>query len=965
MLGRTNSSGALREAVKMKSATLRLGGFIGCFIGSLLAVSLRAQSPAASLGAVNVGASATATVTLTISSAATLGNIAVVTQGATGLDFTNAGGGSCTKGTSYSANSTCTVIAAFTPKFSGARYGAVQLSDNNGNLLATAYLTGTGTEAQLVFLPGTQSVLTTSALNGPQGIAVDASGNVYISDTGNSRVLKETLASGSYSESEIGSGLSSPTGIAVDGTGNVYIADSGNNRILIETLANGSYTQGVVVNKGLYDPFGVAVDASGNVYVADTYNNRLLKETPNAQGYTQTSLNDDLYEPNAVAVDGAGNVYIADTGNWRAIKLTLQSNGYYSQSPLGCGLNRPHGISVDGTGIVYIADGEKQIFQETPSGHFYAQNLVANNAENGIGWVYNVAEDGSGNLYITDEGNDRIVMENLAAPPTLSFSSSLANEAGSSGELTATVVNIGNESLTLPVPATGTNPSVASSFTVDQTVENACPQVSAAASSAAALAAGQFCTLAVGFDPAGGGTVSGTLVLTDNNRNAAAPKYVTQSIQLLGQGPLKAQTITFPYVAQTAYQYAATLVPLNATATSGLAVSYGTSTPSVCTVAQSGTGAWSVSLLTYGNCTLNATQPGNAAYAAAPLVSQTFWVYHAAQSITFSAVPSQVVNVPLTLNATASSGLAVSYTSTTTSICTVSGATATLLAAGTCTLQANQAGNATYAAAAQVAQSFSVAKSSSSSSSGAAPQTITFSAIATQTAGTPLTLSATASSGLAVKFASATPTICTISGSSAALLTYGTCSVTASQPGNSSFAAAKSITQSFTIRRATQTITFTAIPAQTLGTTLTLTATATSGLAVKYTSSSPTICTVSGATATLLAYGSCNLTATQPGNGVYAAAANVQQSFAVHHKAQTITFAAISSQKVGGKLTLAATASSGLAVSYLSTTPTVCTVSGSTATLLAAGKCTIEAEQAGNAQYAVAPTVTQSFTVTK
>lgn len=948
----------------MKSFNSLYNRFTACSMGSLLAASLvAAQAPAVNLGAVNVGSSATATVTLTIPNAATLGNIAVVTQGATGLDFTNGGGGSCAKGTSYSSKSTCTVVVEFAPKFSGARYGAVQLADNNGNLLATAYVTGSGAEAQLVFLPGAQSVLSTSALNNPEGIAVDAGGNIYISDTSNNRVLKETLSGGSYSESEIGSGLSSPVGIAVDGGGNVYIADSGNNRILLETLTDGAYVQSVVVNSNLYMPFGVAVDASGSVYVADTYNNRLLKETPNGQGYTQTSLNDDLYEPNSVAVDGAGNIYIADTGNWRVLKLTLQSNGYYSQSPLGCGLNRPRGVSVDGSGNVYIADNGQRILQETPSGHFYAQNVVANSASNGLAWVYDVAEDSSGNVYIADTTNNRIVIENLVAPPTLTFSSSQANEAA--GELTVTVVNIGNAALTLPVPSTGANPSVALSFTLDQTVEYACPQVAAGAASAATLAAGQFCVLAVGFDPASGGAVSGTLVLTDNNLNAAAPRYATQSIQLNGQGPLKAQTITFPYVAQTAYQYAASVVALNATATSGLPVSYTTPTPSICAVAQSGSSAWSVSLLTSGNCTLNAAQPGNSNYAAAPLVSQTFWVYHAPQTITFNAIPGQVVNVPLTLKATASSGLAVTYTSSTASVCTVSGAAATLLAAGTCTLQANQAGNSTYAAAALVSQSFSVAKSNSSSSSGSSPQTITFAAIATQTAGSTVALAATASSGLAVQFQSSTPAVCGISGSSATLLGYGACTIIAGQPGNSTYAAARSVSQSFSIHHATQTITFTAIPAQTLGTSLTLTATASSGLAVKYTSSSPAVCTVSGSTATLLAYGVCNLTASQPGNAVYAAAATVQQAFAVHHKAQTITFAAIPSQKAGGTLSLTATASSGLAVSYLSTTPAVCTVSGSVASLLAAGKCAIEAEQAGNTQYAAALTVTQSFSVTK
>jgi sugar lactone lactonase YvrE len=943
----------------MKFSSWVLGVVAGSLSGSLLAFPAAAQTAPVNVGSVNVTASATSTVTMTIANAATLGKIAVLTQGASGLDFSNAGGGSCTTGKSYAASSTCTVAVGFKPKVSGVRYGAVQLIDANGNLMATSNLAGTGTGPQTIFLPGAQSVISTSALNAPGAIAVDASDNLYIADTTNNRVLKETLASGTYTEAEIGSGLSSPSGIALDGSGNVYIADSGNNRILLETNSAGAYTQSVIVNSGLYRPAGVAVDASGNVYIADTYNNRLLKETLTAGAYTQTMLNSDLYEPNGVTVDAAGNIYIADTGNWRVLKLTLQSNGYFTQMPMGSGLYKPQGVAVDGNGNVYIADDSRQILQETPSGNFYAQNVVANSESNGLAFVNGVAVDGSGNVFLTDTANNRILKEDLADAPTLGFSASQSTEAG---ELALTVVNVGNAPLTFPVPSTGTNPSVAANFTLDQTVKSACTQVSASASAAASLAAGQFCVLAVGFDPPAGAKITGTLVLTNNNMNAAAAKPAVQSVTLSAQGAVSAQTINFPLIAS---QYAATQVPLVATATSGLPVSFGSQTTSVCTVSQSSAGAWTVSLLTSGNCSLVAGQAGNNAYSAAPTNGQTFWVYHAAQTIAFGAIPSQVINTPLTLTAKASSGLAVSYTSTTTTICSVSGATATPLAVGTCTIQANQAGNAAYGAAATVTQSFSVATAASNSGVNSKAQTITFPAIAAHNAATTVALTATANSGLAVSYKSATPAICTVSGSTASLLAYGTCTVTASQAGNQSYAAAKAVSQNISVLHIVQTVTFATIAPQTLGVTLTLTATASSGLAVKYVSTSPTICTVSGSTATLLAYGTCNLTAGQPGNTVYSAAAAVKQSFAVHHVAQTITFASIATQKVGVPLTLTATASSGLAVSYASTTPTICTVSGNKASLLVAGRCTLVAEQAGNVTYGAATNVTQSFTVTK
>jgi hypothetical protein len=110
--------------------------------------------------------------------------------------------------------------------------------------------------------------------------------------------------------------------------------------------------------------------------------------------------------------------------------------------------------------------------------------------------------------------------------------------------------------------------------------------------------------------------------------------------------------------------------------------------------------------------------------------------------------------------------------------------------------------------------------------------------------------------------------------------------------------------------------------------------------------------------------GTCTIQATQPGNTDYTAAAMVQQSFAVHHQTQTISFPAIGSQAVGANVTLTATASSGLAVSYTSATGTVCSVLGSTATMLATGTCVIRADQAGNNAYSLAPQVSQYFTVT-
>ena len=147
-----------------------------------------------------------------------------------------------------------------------------------------------------------------------------------------------------------------------------------------------------------------------------------------------------------------------------------------------------------------------------------------------------------------------------------------------------------------------------------------------------------------------------------------------------------------------------------------------------------------------------------------------------------------------------------------------------------------------------------------------------------------------------------------------------------------------------------QSITFDAIGAQTAGTQVALAATASSGLPVTFASTTPAVCTVSGDTATLLFSGYCNIKVTQAGNTKYFGAIT-GQVFVVHHGNQTITFPAIAPQAAPGSVTLAATASTGLPVTFASTTLTVCTVSGNTATLLIPGSCTIKASVAGNAEY--------------
>ncbi len=163
----------------------------------------------------------------------------------------------------------------------------------------------------------------------------------------------------------------------------------------------------------------------------------------------------------------------------------------------------------------------------------------------------------------------------------------------------------------------------------------------------------------------------------------------------------------------------------------------------------------------------------------------------------------------------------------------------------------------------------------------------------------------------------------------------------------------------------TQTITFPSVASQNTGSTVALSASASSGLPVSYASSTSTVCTVSGSSVTTLAAGTCTIVASQAGNSVYAAATSVSQSFTVTatQQSQTITFGAIPTQTVGSKISVNATASSGLPVTFTVIQNGNCSVSGNVVTMLNAGNCGVVANQAGNASYTAASPVGQIVVV--
>ena len=407
---------------------------------------------------------------------------------------------------------------------------------------------------------------------------------------------------------------------------------------------------------------------------------------------------------------------------------------------------------------------------------------------------------------------------------------------------------------------------------------------------------------------------------------------------------------------------------------SGNAVTYSSTTNNVCTVAGN-----SVTVLSAGSCPLTANQAGNINYHPAPAVSAVVVINQAPQAITGFNPPSAVTfalapDNAFLLNASGgASGNPVTFASTTPAICTAGGshgATITIVSAGLCAVTADQLGNSNYTAAAQVAASIVVNKAAQSISGFNPPTPITFLNPPHNT----FVLNGVATSGLPIRYTTATPSVCSVTSTTATILSAGMCTLTADQAGDTNVLAAPQVTANIIINKANQSITFaptTPVSYQAApNNTVTLSGTATSGLAVTYASTTPLVCSVTGSTATMLAAGTCTLTADQAGDLNTNAAPQVTASITVTPAAQTITgFNPPSSltQSAGSTYLLSATGgASGNPVTFSTTTPNICTTSGShgaTLTLLATGTCTLTAAQAGNSQYAAATPVTVGISV--
>jgi hypothetical protein len=274
-----------------------------------------------------------------------------------------------------------------------------------------------------------------ASFNQPGGLAIDGNGNVYVADTYNNAIRKitagglvTTLAGNGQKGFANGAGAAAtfnePSGVAVDASGNVYVADDLNNAVRkitplgnVSTLAGSGaagYLDGTGTSAMFYRPRALTVDPAGNVYVNDAVNGKIRKIS--ASGVVTTSINNVSGE--GIALDRSGNFYVASNNTIQKItaagaKTTLAGDagtGFLNGTGKDARFYWPQGLVVDVNGNVYVADLINNAIRKiTPQGVVTTlAGTGANGSADGSGdvatftWPIGVSIDSGGNFYVVD-----------------------------------------------------------------------------------------------------------------------------------------------------------------------------------------------------------------------------------------------------------------------------------------------------------------------------------------------------------------------------------------------------------------------------------------------------------------------------------------------------------------------------------------------------------------------------------
>ncbi len=283
--------------------------------------------------------------------------------------------------------------------------GNVYVGDESNNCIRKISALGVVSTFAGNGTPGYADGIGTAAeIYGPNDLTTDAQGNLYVSDESGERIRKVTPQAvvttvagngllGEINGSAANAEFNAPSSVAIDAQGNIYVTDQFNNLIrkisaagLVTTFAgdgNAGFADGTGTNAELNSPNGIAVDIQGNVYVSDRLNNCIRKITPagvvstvagnGTAGYVDATGKAAEFDGSlGLAIDAKGNLYVGDFGNNVVRKITsggvvttLAGNGtagYADGAATTAEFNHPWGVAVDAQGNVYVSDsGNKRI----------------------------------------------------------------------------------------------------------------------------------------------------------------------------------------------------------------------------------------------------------------------------------------------------------------------------------------------------------------------------------------------------------------------------------------------------------------------------------------------------------------------------------------------------------------------------------------------------------------------------
>jgi len=632
-------------------------------------------------------------VTFTFTRNVTLGGIEVLTMGAPNRDFTNARTGTCEVNRSYSVGDSCTVGVTFSPEAAGSRRGAVVLTDESGLPIHSLLTEGSGNRAQVIFLPGSEVTLA-NTYNGTSaedfGIAVDGSGNVFTTNGNSDAFLYElpVQSNGTFGAAvalyNFGATAVNFGGIAVDGSGNVYVPDAVNSGGIYKFTAP-SYGESYIFASKFISPNDVTFDPSGNMFICDFGDGGIGDGTGGLYKSTGGTGNPSLVQSGecvATATDVAGNVYasFALSVEDEATTLYKWPSSLASRSTVASSYTNIQGIAVDAAGNIYIADDNEEgqgggtagIFVETPNSGSYTKSALS--LASNLTLPEAIAIDGNGNLYAasrdTASNEEQELKLDYADPATLSFAGT--EEGNKSSAQTFAIKNIGNQSLTVSVPGSGTNPSPSAGYLMDNAVST-CPVVEVSGTTGV-LGSNASCVYGVDFDPTlDTGTQTGTVTITDNEDGGIEPSQavpttgaVSSATQFVLSGYSSTQTpgnqFTITVTAENASNgtdagYAGTV---HFTSSDGSATLPGNATLT------NGVGSFNVTLNTPGSQTVTAMDAANSTLTATTV---SITVEALATHFSVSAPSSATAGVPIAYTVTAltaSNTTATGYTGTAT-----------------------------------------------------------------------------------------------------------------------------------------------------------------------------------------------------------------------------------------------------------------------------------------------------------